>query len=133
MGADKLSDYCASKFANIGLAESIALELETDGYNKIHTTIVCPFLINTGLFDGCHNSFVPTLDPTETAKRIVDAILTNQQMLVMPRLLYITNYLKSILPVVCQIRLFHAIEGHKFMDSFKGRQVTNGDANANLD
>ena len=127
-----MSDYCASKFGAIGLAESILLELDSEGYDGIKATMVCPFLINTGLFDGCRNAFVTELDAEQVAKKIVQAVLMNQKVLIMPKVLYITTYLKGLIPVECQIMLYKAIEGHKFMDTFKGRQrLTNGDANSN--
>lgn len=47
------SDYCASKFAAVGFAESIGLELLAIGKDGVKTTIVCPYFINTGMFDGC--------------------------------------------------------------------------------
>ncbi len=51
-GSVKLSDYCASKFAAVGFEESLRLELQCDGYYGIHSTVVCPFFINTGMFAG---------------------------------------------------------------------------------
>ncbi|KAJ8376674.1 hypothetical protein SKAU_G00072540 [Synaphobranchus kaupii] len=37
-----LADYCASKFAAVGFAESVGLELLALGKDGIKTTIVCP-------------------------------------------------------------------------------------------
>lgn len=51
-GSVRLTDYCASKFAAVGLEEALRLELQCDGYNGIHSTVVCPFFINTGMFSG---------------------------------------------------------------------------------
>lgn len=47
------ADYCASKFAAVGFAESVGLELLATGKDGVKTTIVCPYFINTGMFDGC--------------------------------------------------------------------------------
>ncbi|KFP28466.1 Epidermal retinol dehydrogenase 2, partial [Colius striatus] len=44
--------YCASKFAAVGFAESVDLEMKDLGRTGVKTTIVCPYLINTGMFDG---------------------------------------------------------------------------------
>ncbi|KFV40165.1 Epidermal retinol dehydrogenase 2, partial [Tyto alba] len=52
-GVRGLSDYCASKFAAVGFAESVDLEMRYLGKTGVKTTIVCPFLINTGMFEGC--------------------------------------------------------------------------------
>ena len=51
-GAPKLTDYCASKFAAVGLEESLRLELKTKGNWGVHSTVVCPFYIDTGMFKG---------------------------------------------------------------------------------
>lgn len=51
-GAPRLTDYCASKFAAVGFEESLRAELQDEGYPDIKSTVVCPFYINTGMFDG---------------------------------------------------------------------------------
>ncbi|CAO2581037.1 Short-chain dehydrogenase/reductase family 16C member 6 [Lemmus lemmus] len=53
VGVNGLADYCASKFAAFGFAESVFLETFAQKQNGIKTTIVCPFLIKTGMFEGC--------------------------------------------------------------------------------
>ncbi|KFV00891.1 Epidermal retinol dehydrogenase 2, partial [Tauraco erythrolophus] len=52
-GTSHLADYCASKFAAYGFAESVNFEMKNLGKTGVKTTIVCPFMINTGMFDGC--------------------------------------------------------------------------------
>ena len=52
IGVTGLADYCASKFAAVGFDESLRFELEAQGKDGIHTTVVCPFFINTGMFEG---------------------------------------------------------------------------------
>ncbi|KFV70103.1 Epidermal retinol dehydrogenase 2, partial [Dryobates pubescens] len=49
VGTNRLADYCASKFAAVGFAESIALEMKDMEKSGVKTTIVCPFYINTGM------------------------------------------------------------------------------------
>ena len=51
-GMNKLVDYCSSKFAAVGLDESIKIELKVQGHDYIATTVVCPYYINTGMFSG---------------------------------------------------------------------------------
>ena len=51
-GLPGLVDYCASKFAAVGFDESLRFELYTMGKTGVKTTAVCPFLTNTGMFDG---------------------------------------------------------------------------------
>ena len=52
MGIHKLADYCASKFGAVGFAESLMAELHTLGKNGVKSTLVCPYFISTGMFDG---------------------------------------------------------------------------------
>jgi all-trans-retinol dehydrogenase (NAD+) len=51
-GVTGLCDYCGSKFGAYGFNESLQMELELTGKNEIHTTVICPYYINTGMFDG---------------------------------------------------------------------------------
>ena len=53
IGSNKMTDYCASKFGAVGFAESLEVELRAGGYDNIYTTTVCPYIIDTGMFDGC--------------------------------------------------------------------------------
>lgn len=51
-GVASLMDYCGSKFGAVGIHESLASELHVLKLDGIKTTLVCPFFINTGMFDG---------------------------------------------------------------------------------
>ncbi len=51
-GIAGLSDYCASKFAAVGFDESLRNEFSALGKTGIKTTVVCPYYIKTGMFDG---------------------------------------------------------------------------------
>lgn len=125
IGVNGLADYCASKFAAVGFAESVALELLSAGKDGIKTTIVCPFLINTGLFDGCGTKWpllMPMLEPDYVAKRIVSAILTDQVFVLLPRSLYFLMALKGIIPYKQSVILGMYFGAFNFMDAFKGRE-----------
>ena len=52
-GAAGLVDYCASKFAAVGFEESFRNELSRLGKTGVKSTVVCPYFIKTGMFDGC--------------------------------------------------------------------------------
>uniref|UniRef100_A0A9J8DEN0 Uncharacterized protein n=1 Tax=Cyprinus carpio carpio TaxID=630221 RepID=A0A9J8DEN0_CYPCA len=98
IGVNGLADYCASKFAAVGFAESVALEMIAAGKEGIKTTIVCPYFINTGMFGGCGTKWprlMPILEPDYVAKRIVSAILTDQVYVLLPRSLYFLMALKG--------------------------------------
>ena len=51
-GGSGLVDYCASKFAAVGLDDALYHELEYSGKTGVKCTVVCPFYINTGMFEG---------------------------------------------------------------------------------
>lgn len=51
-GTSGLCDYCASKFGAAGFDESLSMELGVLKKDGVNTTVVCPYYINTGMFDG---------------------------------------------------------------------------------
>ena len=58
VGLPGLSDYCASKFGAVAIDEAIRLELKKNGhYGYVKTTCICPYFINTGMFDGAKSAF----------------------------------------------------------------------------
>lgn len=124
IGVNGLADYCASKFAAVGFAESVALELLATGKNGVKTTIVCPYFINTGMFDGCQTKWprlLPILNPEYVAKKIIHAVLTDQVYLLLPRSMYFIAALKNILPMKQGILLGQYLGAFNLMDTFKGR------------
>nr|XP_057917465.1 short chain dehydrogenase/reductase family 16C, member 5a [Doryrhamphus excisus]XP_057917466.1 short chain dehydrogenase/reductase family 16C, member 5a [Doryrhamphus excisus] len=124
IGVNGLADYCASKFAAVGFAESVGLELLASGKDGIKTTIVCPYFINTGMFDGCQTKWprlLPILDPNYVAKKIIQAVLTDQVFLLLPKSIYIIAALKNILPTKQGTLLGYYLGAFNLMDSFRGR------------
>ena len=71
-----LADYNASKFAAFAIDESMRFEMAKKGLSKyIKTTIVCPYFIDTGMFEGANTSFpFHLLSEEETSLRILHAI-----------------------------------------------------------
>ncbi|NWR08133.1 RDHE2 dehydrogenase, partial [Paradoxornis webbianus] len=96
-GGSQATDYCASKFAAVGFAESVDMEMRVLRKTGVKTTIVCPFVINTGMFNGVKCKWphvIPSLDPEYVAERIVSAVQQNQEMLIIPRIIYLLCFLK---------------------------------------
>lgn len=54
-------DYCASKFGVVGFHESLSHELKAAEKDGIKTTLVCPYLVDTGMFRGCRIRSVGTV------------------------------------------------------------------------
>ncbi|XP_015475673.1 epidermal retinol dehydrogenase 2-like [Parus major] len=123
-GGNQVSDYCASKFAAIGFAESIDMEMRALRKTGVKTTIVCPFAINTGMFDGVKSKWprlAPVLDPEYVAERIISAVRQNQEVLFIPRIIYAVHFFKSFLPVKAAVLLLDYMGAFDIMNTFKGR------------
>ncbi|XP_067888148.1 retinol dehydrogenase 10-like [Heterodontus francisci] len=111
-----VEDYCASKFGAIGFHESLSHELKASDKDGIKMTLVCPYLVDTGMFRGCRirkefEPFLPPLKPEYCVKEAMRAILTDQPMICTPRLMYTVTFMKSIMPweaVVCMYRFLGA-------------------------
>jgi all-trans-retinol dehydrogenase (NAD+) len=62
-----LGDYCASKFGAVGFNESLRMELKALKSN-VRTTCICPYYINTGMFEGVKTRFSFILPILEESK-----------------------------------------------------------------
>ncbi|EHB03691.1 Short chain dehydrogenase/reductase family 16C member 6 [Heterocephalus glaber] len=124
VGINGLSDYCASKFAAFGFAESLFFELSHIKENKIKTTIICPFFFNTGMFEGCITKYpflLPIMEPEYVAQKVVNAILEEQVYLLLPRFAYVALFLKQIISPKMMLALGEYLGADRAMVSFKGR------------
>lgn len=121
-GVARQTDYSASKFAAFGFAESLRAELAKD-HAGVDSLTVCPYYIDTGMFDGVRTKYrrlLPILEPEYAAERILRAIERGRPLLVMPRLVR-TVPLARALPVPLYDRLMNALGVHDTMDHFTGR------------
>ena len=122
-GAAKLTDYSASKHAAVGFNESLRHELRKENSN-VMTTIVCPYFIDTGMFDGAKTRFsflLPILKPEKVVRRIIGAIRRNRPRLLMPWFLY-TGFLMRLLPVRWADALSDFFGVSRAMDEFHGKE-----------
>ena len=53
VGLNQLTEYCSSKFGVVGFTEVLNYELVFSGHDGVHTTLVCPSYVETGMFHGC--------------------------------------------------------------------------------
>jgi all-trans-retinol dehydrogenase (NAD+) len=126
-----LSDYCASKFGLIGLAEGIRLDLRKCN-SPINTMLVLPFLINTHMFKGVSVKWparilLKPLKKDRVTDSIIHGIQTRKQWLVLPWILRFAP-LMLVLPVWMRNFLHDLIGEHSYMDSFAGSGKTFGEA-----
>ncbi|NWI63252.1 RDHE2 dehydrogenase, partial [Todus mexicanus] len=116
LGIYRGSDYSASKFAIMGMMETIDWELRHAGKKGIKTTIVCPYFVRTKLAKGFQSHcplLLPVYDAEYVASRIMDAIQKDKFYLVMPQIFRIVGF-KTFIPR--KILLF-LISFVKFTDS----------------
>jgi len=98
-GMSSCSAYSASKFACRGFAESLRKELDN---TNIKSTIVHPFVINTGMFHntktpkGLYKMFSSLLEPDYAAQEILNGVAMGQVRLILP-------LRGSILPLIGEI------------------------------
>lgn len=121
VGVAGLGDYCASKFAAVGFDESLRNELKKRG-SKVKTTVVCPFYIDTGMFDGVKTRsqlLLPILKEVDAAAKIVYAIEHDRPQLMMPPILGVLGFLRA-LPVSGFDGVMTLLGINASMDEFKG-------------
>jgi len=121
-GTSRLVDYCSSKSAAVGFDESLRMELKRLG-SPVRTTVVCPFYIDTGMFEGVKTRFswlLPILKPDYVVRRIMKAIEGNRARLIMPRFVLTVPVVRVFPPFI-----FDAVLGffgvNRSMDEFVGR------------
>ncbi|XP_015438803.1 PREDICTED: estradiol 17-beta-dehydrogenase 11-like [Dufourea novaeangliae] len=122
LGTYKCTDYSATKFAAIGYHESLFSELRADGYNGIHTTLVCPAYINTDMFVGV-TPRIPMLEPEHVAEEVVSGILVNQAVIVLPKTTRFLLPLKYLLPAKsCWALMYNILRGPQSMMTMKEKE-----------
>ncbi|XP_012693941.2 retinol dehydrogenase 10-like [Clupea harengus] len=99
-----VEDYCASKFGAVGFHESLSHSLLAEGdLNGIKTTLVCPYIVNTGMFAGCQireefRGLIPPLEPLDCVQRSMRAILGDETMVCIPSIMNLAVVSRALLP-----------------------------------
>jgi len=126
VGVNRLVDYCASKYAAVGFHEALSTELRGElGLSGIHTTLVCPYYINTGMFDGVKSKLISILDPDDVVNDVVAGILTNQEVIIIPRYVLYLIVAKYFVPANIGMKLQEVLGITGTMLGFKGRPAGN--------
>jgi short-subunit dehydrogenase len=94
------SVYAATKFALLGLAESLSLEVEEAG---VHVLSVLPGVIRTPFFDGMLDRLPPVarrsmVEPEGLVDAILDALARGRRELTYPRWLAVSFLVRAIAP-----------------------------------
>ncbi|KAI1890926.1 hypothetical protein AGOR_G00158620 [Albula goreensis] len=133
-----VEDYCASKFGAVGFHESLTHELQAEGLDSIKTTLVCPYIVDTGMFAGCKireelQSLIPALEPMDCVQQAMNAILAEQHMVCIPRLMYLPFLSRALLPWEANVLTYRFMGADKCMYPFiktMEQRVTNGSIKA---
>lgn len=125
VGTAKLSDYCASKSGVFAFAESLRIELNLNGYTGINTTIVCPYYIDTGMFDGVNspNPLLPILQPDWVVSNIIHAVKTNQEELFLPSFIGVGYLARVLLPTKARDYILRLLGVARAMQDFQGKRT----------
>lgn len=122
-GMNKLVDYCSSKFAAVGLDDSLKVELAVQGHaDYIHTTVVCPYYISTGMFSGVYSKIIPILEPEYVAEQAVLGIISNKPHVILPWWCAFLITLRTIIPHKGFMYLSEVFGFNCSMDQFEGRK-----------
>ncbi|WP_334173598.1 SDR family oxidoreductase [Sinomonas sp.] len=122
IGVARQTDYSASKFASLGFMESLRAELRADGHS-VGTLVVCPYYINTGMFEGVRTKFpllLPILEQADVARKVIEAIEAGREQLVLPPFARLVPVMRA-LPVPAFDRLADFFGINRTMDHFVGR------------
>jgi len=125
-GLAGVSEYAASKAAVATFMSSLRYEISVAGKSGIHCTTVMPYQLNSNLFRGCSIRFkwVPfmnLLEPSYVAEMIMGAVLKNQVVLYIPRVLYFLVALQNVLPEKANDVLYNYLEANRAMKTHVGR------------
>jgi all-trans-retinol dehydrogenase (NAD+) len=122
-GAPMMADYCASKFAAVGLHESLRLELKKLGQGEqVRTTLVCPAHVQTRLFDGYKPGMLQrSLMPSELAHATISAVERGEELVLAPWAVSLAFFLRGCLPVGVEDHLKKFTGLSNSMDNWKGR------------
>ena len=124
VGVARQTDYSASKHAAVGFMESLRAELRRDRA-AVSTTTVCPFYIDTGMFEGARSRvpwLLPILHEPDAAARILRAVERDRPVLRMPRIVG-TLPVSRVLPTRLFDRVMDLLGVNRSMDDFVGRSA----------
>lgn len=122
-GVQNMTDYCASKFACFGFAESLRIELQSIAPN-VRTTIVCPYYIRTGMFEGVESKspfILPMLEPQQVADRVITAIKHEEEIVILPWAVQLIYFIRFFLPTFVLDWMGKWLGFTDAMHTFKGR------------
>jgi all-trans-retinol dehydrogenase (NAD+) len=123
LGMPMLTDYAASKFAEVGFSEALRRELRKFGKKNLTVTVVCPYTIDTGMFRGFKPMLMsPLLKPEYAASAILKGVRKNKPYVMLPPLSIRSSMFMKLFPVKFFDWMLAATGGERAMDHFVGRK-----------
>lgn len=117
----RMAAYAASKWAAVGFSDSVRLELEQAGHDRVKVTTVCPTYINTGMFEGAKGIlFTPMLEQRDVVDETWRAMLAGSPFVVMPWTSRMNKVLSGVLPVRLRDFYLRRVGVYNSMDEFSG-------------
>lgn len=117
----RMAAYASSKWAAIGFSDSVRLELEQAGHDRVKITTVCPTYINTGMFDGAKGIlFTPMLEQEDVVAKSWAAMLEGDPFVVIPWTSKMNKVLSAVLPVRLRDIYLRRVGVYNSMDEFTG-------------
>ncbi|MEW6553005.1 MAG: SDR family oxidoreductase [Actinomycetota bacterium] len=100
LGVPYISDYCATKFAVIGLTESLRQEFKLRRLRKVRFTYVCPNTVGTGMFAGARPvRGTRLLTAEDVTGKILQGIKKNRSFIGVPLSVYLVPLTKALTPI----------------------------------
>jgi len=101
LGVPEESAYAATKFAQVGLAEALSIEVEDAG---VHVLTVCPGTINTPFFDAEALERMPPvakrmmIEPERVIDAIMNALARGKHEITVPRFIAMGYFVRLLAP-----------------------------------
>jgi all-trans-retinol dehydrogenase (NAD+) len=120
----RMAVCAASKWAVIGWSDSIRLELKQADFDHVKVTTVCPYYVNTGMFEGAKSApLLPLLDPAEVVEEAWTAMLAGKPFVVLPETVMLSKMLMAVVATgVSDFIADHVIGVDHTMDDVAGRE-----------
>jgi all-trans-retinol dehydrogenase (NAD+) len=118
----KMTDYAAAKFGAIGFNEALRNEMRQER-TGVNTMIVCPFYIDTGMFDGVKTRIpwlLPILKPKKVAAEVLFGIERGAKQVILPPFVRIVPMLRLV-PVTLMDWTADLFGINRSMEDFAGR------------
>jgi all-trans-retinol dehydrogenase (NAD+) len=112
--------YSATKHALMGLNEALRNELRNNN-SKVRISVVCPYLIKTGMFEGMKTPFwQPGLKPEAMADAVINGIQKNRKIIGKPWTVFMPPVVKALFPSVVMDTIASLSGFYKAVYSCKG-------------